>query len=190
MNPRVLRALCRPLAASVGLAVLVWPAIAAAQATEAASAVSPAMVALERYIGTWRADDQVGADSRTSHFIYELAWFDGGHTIVEMLILQRFDDGEERVLWKGFKGRAPGSETVYYYGFSPGGRAARGHSEVVGGDFVTEYDGWGPGGPVVRVRDVFSPVVDGAFTGRTLVRATPESEWAQVSSDRWSRVGG
>lgn len=149
---------------------------------------NPTMSGLATYVGLWRAEDQVGSDGRTSHFVYKLSWFDSSRSIVEMLILHRFADGEERLLWRGFKGWDPHAERVYYNGFSSGGRAARGHVKLVGEDLVTEYDGWGPDGSLVRVQDIFTPVRDGAFSGRTLVRATPDGEWRQVSSDRWRRI--
>ena len=169
------------------------PSVPAPTPTETQAPAAPSSVemeALAQYVGTWRAHDRTGADGRTSHFVYALSWFDAAHSMIEMVIEERFDDGEARLLWRGFKGWDPAEGRVYYHGFSPGGRAARGEVRLEGPDLVTEYDGWGPTGPVVRVRDVFTPIEDDAFTGRTLVRATPDGDWREVSGDLWTRVYG
>lgn len=153
-----------------------------------ASAHPTEMEAFAPYVGTWRAEDRSGADGRVSHFVYSLAWFDAAHSIVEMTIEEHFDEGEERLLWRGFKGWDSVEDRLYYHGFSPGGRAARGEVRLEGSDLVTEYDGWAPTGAPVRVRDIFTVVENDAFSGRTLVRATPEGDWREVSSDRWTRM--
>lgn len=144
---------------------------------------------LDPYVGSWRTDPRTGPDGRAFHFTYRLVWFDPARTLVEMTIRQVFDDGEDRLLWTGFKGwdRA-GDEPVYYRGFSPGGRAAAGAVRMDGEQLVTEYAGWGPTGPVVRIRDVFGPVVDGSFESVTLVER--DGGWREVMRDRWVRSPG
>ena len=148
------------------------------------------MEALAAYIGTWHAEERATPDGRSFHFVYELGWFDPTQTIIEMVITQRFDDGEDQLLWKGFKGWDPVSGRVYYHGFSPSGRAAAGHVEMDGSRLVTAYVGWSASGSPVEIRDVFSPVESGSFAATTLLRPSPDDEWREISSDLWRRVEG
>lgn len=43
-------------------------------------------------------------------------------------------------------------------------------------------------GPVVRIRDVFGPVVDGSFESVTFVEG--DGGWREVMRDRWVRTAG
>ncbi len=157
-------------------------------AAQAATERPAALERLDAYVGVWDAEAQVAPDGRGFHFVYSLTWFDARRTIVEMLITQRFDTGEERVLWKGFKGWDRADGGVYYHGFSPGGRSASGEVREDGLGLVTEYRGWAPAGPVNNVRDDFSPVTDGSFTSITFLER--DGTWQEASRDRWTRRTG
>ena len=148
----------------------------------------PVLAALEQYVGDWRAEDRQSPDGRAFHFLYSLRWFDAGRTMVEMVIHQRFHDGENRLLWRGFKAKHPTRGIVEYNAVSPGGRMAQGHVEVEGTSVVTVYRGWGPAGGEVRIRDVFSPVDDDSFTSTTHLRRAEGTEWQVANVDRWERI--
>lgn len=172
---------------SFWIALATLAAGAGGLAAQASAQDSPEMRALRQYVGTWRSEDREGQDGRTSHFLYRLTWFDPGETIAEMLITQHFADGEERLLWKGFKGWHPGSETAYYHGFSPSGRAASGTLHVEGDGLVTAYEGWSAEGPGVMIRDVFEPVEGDTFVAHTWLKREG-SDWREVNVDHWTRL--
>jgi len=147
-----------------------------------------ALTELAPYLGEWRAEPSTAPDGRGFRFGYSLQWFDPGHTVVEMLITQNFDDGETRVLWMGFKGRDPASGGIYYHGFSPSGRVARGEVAKESADVLTVYEGWGPTGAVARIQDRFLPVEDDSFMSITSVWR--DEAWREIMRDTWTRVDG
>lgn len=141
---------------------------------------------LEAYIGTWRSDARTTADGRVFRFGYALHWFDTGHTVVEMLITQRFEDGEVRMNWRGFKGWDRVRGGLYYHGFSPSGRVADGRVVAEPDAVLTTYDGWGAEGAPVRIQDRFLPVEGGVFTSITSI--WQGGTWREIMRDHWTRV--
>lgn len=138
------------------------------------------------YVGEWVSEARSAPDGRAFRFGYSLQWFDPAHTMVEMLITQRFEGGETQTLWKGFKGWNRVDGGVYYHGFSPAGRAAGGEVTFESGALLTTYDGWGPQGPPVRIQDRFLAIEGEAFTSITSMWR--DGAWQEIMRDRWTRV--
>lgn len=168
-----------------GIAGQVPEGVGAERITEA----TPVLAALGDYVGRWRSEEKTARDGRTYRFGYQVRWYDQAHTIVQIRVDQLWPDGSSDLLWDGFKGRAGDGVEVYYWGASPSGRSARGRLYLEGDRLITAYDAWSVDGSAVRVRDVFTPVEDGRFIGRTWLRAEGETDWRQVGEDRWERVG-
>ncbi len=154
----------------------------------AAADASAILERMDAYTGRWRTEEKRDRRGEAFHYVYDLRWIDPERTIARMRITRRSADGPT-LAWEGFKGRGPPGEGVYYVAASPSGRSARGEVVLDGDDLVTLYEGWTADGDAVEIRDVFSPVEDGAFRSRTFLRETPDAEWRRVGGDLWSRIG-
>lgn len=146
--------------------------------------------ALGDYIGQWRSEEKQARDKneRPFRFEYELSYFDADRTIAHMVIRQVFADGEERLLWIGFKGWDSVERQTYYHGYSPLGRVARGKFIEDGDHFITFYAGSDVDGQVVEVRDVFTPVENDQYENVTYLRPAGDDAWRIVARDVWRRV--
>ena len=142
---------------------------------------------ISAYIGRWNSEVRTTADGRTYQFEYILETFDRAGKTLSLTILQHFEDGESRLLWEGFKGWDAVAEQPFYYGFSPDGRMSRGTVyQDEAGALVTEYEGIGPTGNSVMIRDVFESLDADHFKAITYMLR--EGEWQIVWQDDWTRA--
>jgi hypothetical protein len=161
------------------------PAAPAAPAAPAEPAPASAeMAELARYIGDWDSNLQKDPTDREYRFHYRLEWYDRARSLVKMTIYQNFTDGEDRLLWEGFKGWNPMEEKTFYYGFSPSGRAGFGGLRKEGEMLHTEYDAKGPRGGL-KIRDTFTPLSEDSFRSETyLLRG---DSWQKMTDETWTR---
>lgn len=169
------------------------PAIAPAHAEAPPSIVKDTarndFDALGPYMGHWRSEEKTTQDGRrTYRFEYELAYFDTAKTIAKMTILQVYANGEQNLLWTGFKGWDPIEQETYYYAFSPLGRVSSGRFAMAGELFMTFYDAFDSRGQAVEIRDVFEPVKGGEFDNVSFLRLAGEQEWRVIARDTWQRI--
>lgn len=150
---------------------------------------APILTALDAYEGQWRSEDKTDPQGNPFHFQYDERWLDEEKTIAAIHIERVLPDGERTTVFRGFKGREPGGDGVYWVAASPSGRASRGKVRLEGRDLVTVYEGWTADGSTVHIRDVFGPVESGVFVSRTFLRRSPEEEWRQIGEDQWERIG-
>lgn len=173
------------IAAVIGVSVAAWWLIETSSGgdmnTQAAS-----MTEMEYYVGKWQSETRQAQDGRDYYFHYELTYFDANQTMIEMTITQHFEDGSNTLLWSGFKGLDPIKNNTYYYGFSPSGRVGRGEVVVEGDTLVTQYEGFGPQGNGVMIRDVFTVQDNDHFVSITYM--LQEDEWQEVWRDHWERI--
>lgn len=194
-SPSIHRAAYPPLLAT--LALLLSPVVHAQQSEMATVAGQEARVtdaatvlgSLAGYAGRWSSDRKTAPDGRTYRFGYELGWFDEARTIAEVRITQRWSEGRVDLLWHGYKGQASDGSGVYYWAASPSGRGARGTVHLEGDRLVTLYEGWGPEGSPVHLRDVFTPVDAEGWISRTYLREPGDPDWRRIAVDHWERAG-
>lgn len=176
---------------------LLFPQLAHAQQPERATAsrqearvadAATVLGSVDGYVGRWSSDRKTAPDGHTYRFGYELEWFDEAHTIVEVRITQRWSDGRVDLLWHGYKGQVPDGSGVYYWAASPSGRGARGTVHLEGDRLVTLYEGWGPEGSPVHLRDVFTPVDAGGWVSRTYLKEPGDTDWRRIAVDHWERA--
>lgn len=148
------------------------------------------LAALDAYEGRWRSDEKSGPAGEAFHFLYEERWLDESRTVATIHIERIAADGTASTVFRGFKGREPDGQGVYWVAASPSGRASRGLVLLEGSNLVTQYEGWTADGDTVEVRDVFGPVEDGAFVSRTFLRRSSAEDWRQIGEDRWERIPG
>lgn len=148
---------------------------------------SVVLAAIDAYTGHWKSDRKTDAEGDGFHFEYDLEWLGPDRTITRMRIT-RVAGAETSVVFEGYKGAPSGREGVFYIATSPSGRGARGEVLLKGSELVTLYQGWSPDGAVVQIRDVFTPVKDGAFVSRTFLRRSADVEWRRIGEDRWRRI--
>ncbi len=166
-------------------ATLALLCLLSAKVPSAAAQHEPVVDILRQYIGHWESEGHQ-TQGRLARFLYDLTWLDRSETVAEMVIRQSFANGETDLLWRGFKAADRRDGVVGYTGHSVDGRSAQGVVTVSLDSLATEYDGWGPQGPAVRIRDVFGPVIRGRFTSITSMRT--DSSWRELTRDHWTRM--
>lgn len=141
------------------------------------------------YLGLWRAEWVSPQNSdRRFRFEYELTPFDQQGLMLEMVITQEFEDGERRLLWRGYKGWNKAAGTTYYEGFSPLSRVSSGVMKVVGDELMTYYTAFDGQGQEVELIDVFRPIEGDSFDDVTYLRPLGTDDWRVIGQSTWHRV--
>ena len=142
--------------------------------------------AMEPYLGFWESEMKKGRNGKEFYFTYDLKYFDEAKTIVKMVITQKFKEGNDNLLWEGYKGWDPIEKEVYYYGFSPMGRIGIGKGFIRDGKYFWEYYGASVDGNKVDIIDEFTPVENGVFTSITKLKMEGQ-DWRKINEDTWTK---
>ncbi len=140
---------------------------------------------LKNYLGTWQSETKQDPQGKEYYFLYHLQYYDKNQTIIKMIITQTKSDGEEMILWEGFKGWDPVKKQVYYYGFSPSGRVGIG-SGVSKDGYIWIYHGYSQDGKLVELRDEFTLVENGTFHSETHLKQN--QNWKKISHEIWTKL--
>jgi hypothetical protein len=160
---------------------------AAAYAQSPDPVTHPAWTELQSYEGVWLSDIKTRPDGSTLQFRLTLTPFDRHERIYELVIEMMPEDGENSVLWHGYKGWDPVNEQIYYFAASPLGRHSEGRVHLgESGNLATSYTGTDQIQGAVEIRDVFIRIDENHFNSTSYFYR--EGEWQPMLNDEWSRA--